>query len=569
MKLRMITTLFAVALGSAGCQDDIAEVEVVTLLEDDQGVVEVDAAIDPMPTGTGEAWVYLDDPVTNAGELTQVTLAPSVFDDGRLTSDWVEVFNCLNEEGGVSAMPNFGPFDITVFLCNEVQSVRPDDDGNYLSIRPPEDDTDPNDPFAEVMMYHHVNLVHDYFKNTHGFAELDFALPALVNVQFKTEPPIPVPGVMPGPDGWIPFSNAAFFPKENWQAFAAQFGLPPRDKDSIIFFQGDKDFAYDARVIYHEYTHAVVGTGRLNGFPTADKFGLSNAPGSMNEGLADYFAGSIADDPVIGAYVGVMGLGLRDLSEARRCPEDSIDEIHAHGQLIGSTMWAVREAVGAEIADGIAFRALEQFSRTTDHQQAAELILAEAVDISDEVGNQVREIFEGYGFIDCERSRAWERFRAAQSRDRIPHIVEGSQSAGRGGLDEGVPAYKQFFIDVDADTAAVQLSWSVGTSGGGFGGFGGGGGEQASPLSISVRKNSPIEIGYTPRMTVAEDARYTPELANGGQRIVLSGDCFPADGGRVHTLFLNGGQSAAQIERMDIEVLDAIPEDGLVVNCSD
>jgi len=574
MMFRLITLLSACALVLPACQDDVAEVEVVMLLDDiDEGVQGPDASPvpDAGPMGNGSAWVYLDDPITNAGELTQVELMPSSFDDGRLTSSWVEVFNCLNEEGGISAMPNFGPISITVFLCHEVQSVRPDEDGNYLSIRPPEDETDPNDAFAEVMMYHHVNLAHDYFKETHGFSELDFALPALVNVQFKTDPPVPVPGIMPGPDGWIPFSNAAFFPKENWQAFAAQFGLPPRDKDSIIFFQGDKDFAYDARVIYHEYTHAVVGTGRLNGYPAYDKYGLSNAPGSMNEGLADFFAASLADDPVIGAYVGVMGMGLRDLSDVRRCPEDSIDEVHAHGQLIGSTMWAVREAVGAEVAEGIAFRALEQFSRSTNHQQAAELILAEAEDISDAVATQVRDIFEDHGFVDCERSRAWERFRARLSRDRVPHLVEGTQSAGRAGLREGVPAYKQFYVDVAADTVAVQLDWGLASGGGGFSGFpgAGGGGDEASPLALSIRKKRPVEITYDPSMTVEEDARYTPELANDQQRIVLTGDCFPPEGGRVHTLFLNDGQSAAQINLMDIEILDAVPDDGLVVDCTE
>ena len=285
-----------------------------------------DAAVpEPVVLEAPEAFVYANDPVTDNGELTKVTLHPSTLPDGRLTSEWVEVFNCLNEEGGPVSMPNFGGFNISIAFCKEIQAAAPDADGHFVSILPPEDDSDPNDQFAEVMMYHHVNLAHDYFKGIHGFEELDFPLPALVNVQVKIDPPI----LMPGPDGWTGLSNAAFFPLESWRQFAAQFGLPPRESDSIIFFQGDKDFAYDSRVIYHEYTHAVVGTGRLSVMGVLDEYGLEFSPRSMNEGLADFFAASLADDPIIGNYVGTMGTGLRDLSLMRSCPDKWVDEVHA------------------------------------------------------------------------------------------------------------------------------------------------------------------------------------------------------------------------------------------------
>ena len=201
---------------------------------------------------------------------------------------------------------------------------------------------------------------------------------------------------------------------------------------------------------------------------------------------------------------------------------------------------------------------------------AAELILAEAADISDEMETQVRGVFEEHGFVDCVRSRQWERFRTGQSRDRIPHVVEGAQSAGRTGLTEGVPAYKQFYVDVEADTPAVQLQWSVTARSSGFSGIpGGGGGGEASPLALSIRKGAAIKISYDPAMAITEDARYSPDLVDNRQRVVLTGDCLPEEGGRVHTLFLNSGQSALQVDQMDIELLDAVPEDGLVVGCAE
>lgn len=42
-----------------------------------------------------EALIYLNDPTTDEGMLTRVVLDPVTSDDGRLTSEWVEVFNCL------------------------------------------------------------------------------------------------------------------------------------------------------------------------------------------------------------------------------------------------------------------------------------------------------------------------------------------------------------------------------------------------------------------------------------------------------------------------------------------
>ena len=131
-------------------------------LSDDVGTPDSAVVLLDEPLGR----VYLNDPATDNGALSEVTLHSSADSMGKLTSEWVQVFNCLNEDGGVVAMPNFGGFNITIALCNEKQTVTPDPDGHYLSIEPPQDDSDPNDQFAELMMYHHVNLAHDYFKET-------------------------------------------------------------------------------------------------------------------------------------------------------------------------------------------------------------------------------------------------------------------------------------------------------------------------------------------------------------------------------------------------------------------
>ena len=511
-----------------------------------------------------EARVYLNDPVTDNSTVSDVVLHRPTSDDGRLTSEWVEVFNCLNEEGGISATPDFGPFPVTVYLCREEQVVRPDEDGHYLSYQPPGDDSDPNDPFAELMMYHHVNLAHDYFKESFGFSALDFPLPALVNFQLKTDPVLPF--LQPGPDGWIGLSNAAFFPRESWRQFAAQFGLPPRDTDTIIFFQGDKDFAYDSRVIYHEYTHAVIGTSRLQVPAVLDKYGLDNSAPSMNEGLADFFAASISGDPRIGRYVGVMGLGLRDLSQFRSCPADTADEIHAHGELIGSVLWSLRDAIGVDATDQIAFEALERFGLGTVHGQAAEIILERAEAMSESIGEQTRAVLEQHGMLDCERSMEFTRFNARTSRWGLPHMVEGFSSAGIPGLTTYVPAYKQFYINPEPQHAAVRLQWQVASGGGGdFGGFGGGG--SVSALSVAYQRGTPVELVVGRTLGINAEQIFEPSLNGETQTLTLAGSCLPAVGEKGHLLFLNSSSDQIQIPSMRITYLEVEPDTDAVVRC--
>lgn len=546
---------------------DMAEVEPDMAEVEPDMAIEVDMEVPRVIIDAPEAMIYLNDPTTDDGMLSRVVLEGIRGDNGRLTSDWVEVYNCLNEPGGVSASRP-GGLPVDVALCHEVQVARPGPEGHYDHIEPPADATDANDSFAEVMMFHHVNRVHDYFKDTHGFADLDFPLPALVNVQFQLDPPLPLPGLQIDAEGWVQFDNAAFFPRESWELFASQFGLPPRDSDTIIFFQGAVDFAYDARVIYHEYTHAVIGTGRLQVAAVPDEYGLDNSAPSMNEGLADYFAATLADDPLVGAYVGsALGLGgaLRALDEPRRCPEDTLDEIHAHGLVIGSTLWDLRTQLGGEVTDQIVFGALEQFTVQTTHREAGALMIAEAEAMDPAIAETVREVFADHGFAECERSRPFERFVAAESRDRVAHVVEGLQTLGLPGFDAlGVPGYKQFYVEPPAGTEAVRLTWSV--QGGGLGGlFGGGGGEVS--LDIGIRAGEPVRLTYEDEPSAELDARFSPAVAEGVQTIVLAGDCLPAAGERLHTLFFNMGDDQAQITEMDVEWLDAVPIDETVEAC--
>lgn len=515
-----------------------------------------------------QGWNYAHDPITDDGELTQYTLPETTTEDGRLTNASVQVFNCKKEEGGLTAMP-FGNF--TVALCHEVQDTQPDPDGNYLSVRPPEDEADGNDEFAGMMMYRNVSRAHDYFKGTHGVDWLDFPLPAIVNLQFKITPPIPLGDFRPGPNGWYDFPNAAYFPEESWDALAGQLGLPGRDTDSIIFGQAGHDFSYDASVIMHEYTHAVIGTGRLNG-RVLDTYGVDDAPRAMNEALADYFAATVADMAVVGEYgIGKLAPNLvRDLSVKRRCPDNLVNEIHADGRIFGAAVWAIRTALGAEKADRIVFDALSQFGQETNFQQAGELLVAATETVDAAQVEAVRAILIDHGVLDCVRAKEWRTFATATSEDQVPYVVEGVQSVGAPGLRE-VPGFNQWYIDLEPGSTGVELSWYMAVAAG-IPGFGGGGG--AGQIELATRLGEPVGLEWGRGLTITADQRIAvaPAMMTPGgsflQSTTLAGGCLPPEGGRLYLAMLNVANDAANIVSMRITKHgpgEMLPEDAVGV----
>ena len=283
----------------------------------------------------------------------------------------------------------------------------------------------------------------------------------------------------------------------------------------------------------------------------------------MNEGLADFFAASISDDPVIGNYVGVMGLGLRDLTVARTCPNYLLDEVHAQGEIIGSALWTLREMIGAEITEAIAYRALEQFTPATNHNSAVQLMLAAAAEIGPEVEAEANEAFDLHGLLNCERALQWQPYSASLT--GLPHLVEGTQTTGVIGFANGAPAYKQFFVENTDNAAGVELSWTLASGGqGGIPGFGGGG--TPSPLSLLIKSGAKVDVIRNRFVEFDYDYSSTPELVNNRQTVVIAADCFE-DGNRLYTLFTNNARDQVSISAMAISSLESLPDTPTVVRC--
>ena len=122
---------------------------------------------------------------------------------------------------------------------------------------------------------------------------------------------------------------------------------------------GTNDFARSSDVIYHECTHNVLYElyGDYIGWPA--RYSEAYA---MDEGFADYFAGSFTNDSRHGEGYG----GTRDLDNNEQYPGKDTYNIEGHsgGEIIGGAAWDLRErlinvmgAQGASFTDNLIFDA--------------------------------------------------------------------------------------------------------------------------------------------------------------------------------------------------------------------
>ncbi|MCA9517933.1 MAG: hypothetical protein KC635_23500, partial [Myxococcales bacterium] len=230
----------------------------------------------PLPEGP-LAKVYPVSP-TETPDLEEVELAHLTSTDGTLVGEFARVRACVRDlEAGTHIPLDLGGFSLDITACAPEFSAHADARGTYLDIAPPASPEEDDGKFAEIMMYHHMQVVHDYFKGVHGLTDRDSPLDALTNLQAFVDLC----------EQWAPFPNAAFIPRESISELPFGIGDALDLKGDAIVFSGTdvKNFAFDASVIYHEYTHSILGATRLNGV-FFDEQGLNNLPGALNEAYA-------------------------------------------------------------------------------------------------------------------------------------------------------------------------------------------------------------------------------------------------------------------------------------------
>lgn len=285
---------------------------------------------------------------------------------GTLEGPLLVAKNCVDNK----TVRNVGG-SFMIHVCDLVNSATLAGSGNYELV--PQDGNiaaAAEDPFSQLSMYYHATRAYRYFQDLQGDENAQVVvtapLTAVANLRIAAGSGFGTSGdydpqTAANPNIALePYENAFFSPgapEGQFDPYGEIFGVTG---GGMFFGQSaDRDFAYDGDVVYHEFTHAVVDkTLQLQGF-ALDEFGLSAAPGAMNEGLADFFSSAIAGDPQLGEYAGSRvqqgGAPIRSLTNTHTCPNNISGEVHADSTLFSGALWTARAQLAA--ADQKAFDA--------------------------------------------------------------------------------------------------------------------------------------------------------------------------------------------------------------------
>lgn len=308
-----------------------------------------------------------------------------------LVSASIAAFNCVSEP------PSQTPWDVSEGDCFPVHHALADEDGNFYVPTPEviveEDNVQPDDPYAELSMFYHGAIFLDALRDR-GLDQ--FSCPQavmLANVRSLTD------------DGFDPLDNA-FYTNQ----------CDPERGATMMFGQGGQvDFSYDGDVVYHELGHGVVALltpEGLGGRKLRDDASLVDA-GGMNEAVADYMTYMMTDDPRVGEYVGRFWAAntraeIRTGENGKRCPDDTIGQVHNDGEPFAASLWSTRQRVGPAV-DTLVLRTLPLLPGDASLEEGAAALLHVAAEMVDEgalVPQDVEHLERALttrGLLDCPR----------------------------------------------------------------------------------------------------------------------------------------------------------------------
>ena len=302
-----------------------------------------------------KATVYRTNPTKSPTlESLDLALTPSASAAGHLTNEFLSSSNCIDRKSVRDL--SFSGLKTKVHVCDIEQVATADGSGDYVYT--PTDVAGAiesrTDNYAEVSMYYHSAKAYDFFRTLQGAADaqvvVDKPLQVIANLQIPAG--ITSGNLVAAADPNTPletFQNAFFSPAGGGLGaiFQQLYGF----KGGALWFgQGpQRDYAYDGDVVYHEFTHAVVDkTIKLQAWHL-DSRGAIDAPGAMNEALADYFSSAITGDPDVGEYASKdISAGtsvIRTLANEDTCPTNVIGEVHYDSTLFSGALWSARASL--------------------------------------------------------------------------------------------------------------------------------------------------------------------------------------------------------------------------------
>ena len=312
-----------------------------------------------------------------------------------LVSPTLAAFNCVRE-----APEEPVPW-VQEGECYPMHIARADEDGNFYVPTPQVivegDNVEPEDPYAELSMYYHGARFLDALeeRGVDEFACAQATMMANVRTVFEDD----------DPDVYDPLDNAFYT-----NVCDLERGT------TMMFGQGSQvDFAFDGDVVYHELGHGVVAMltpEGLGGRRMRDDGVLVDA-GGMNEAVADYMTYMMTDDPRVGEYVGRFWASntraeIRTGENTKRCPDDTIGQVHNDGEPFAAALWSTRNRVGP-VLDLLVLRMLPRLARDASLEEGAAALLEVAAEMqaegafsADDVAHLERALATR-GLLDCPR----------------------------------------------------------------------------------------------------------------------------------------------------------------------
>ena len=432
----------------------------------------VDLPLNPLPltlravvhagTGRTTGWTRLDrslnraevyetNPVTS--DLADVELPWLLPDSEVLEGLYADVARCRVRDGE----------------CRQRRTALADADGDFR-YPPDDDDGSLQDPFAEVSAYWHVNRIRGVFR------ELGLPLEAL-----------------PGLQVWVNLAdmdNAAYSPAE----------------PMLLLGQGERDFAYDGDIVYHEYTHGVVSvTAELQSVSGGDEQVFDYLPGALNEGLADQFSTALSGNPRLGEYAGGYGLDgeVRTMEGDARCPDDQIGEEHQDSQPWAQALWEVLGTLGQERFFTLSWSVLTTLlpdSGPADAAVVLQLLAEEELPAAD--ATAIAAALEGHGL---ERCRGVVKLGAGGTHTAL---AISSDDLTQGELAFEMPAHLQFSVEVERAGSEILIDKAVQCP-------------RECPQATWIRRGRPVAFTFGPEYILeAEEA----EVIRNERHTVFSAD---------------------------------------------
>ena len=473
--------------------------------------------------------------------------------------------NCIDPHKNIMVM------GLDVHSCDLLQTATPTNaQGDFVIA--PGGDTEPEDSFSEVSMFYHANRAYKFFQDLDQKLKVDVnpgsPLPTVSNLRLP-------PGLASGSIANIgnqnlpldPFQNAFFSPAN--PLFELAFGVKG---NAMWFGQGpNKDYSYDADVIYHEFTHAVVNvTLKLVGTPHMDALGTSYSPGAMNEGLADYFSSALTGDPDVGEYAtqdfAPGELFIRSLANPDTCPSAVGGEVHQDATMFSASLWDTRKTLATDPKaqnefDKAVFTAMNK-SATGDlgYEDFAKLILA-AVTASPGLGapvaTKLTAAFTARGMLpQCSRQLEYTGKPMSGPKDlQGLWFAPGTQTTGVKSAKGWTPGIIQFHDKLPAGATNLTVTFTEVAVGGG--GIGGGMGTPFEPQILVRFASDPLRFKYKPLAAQAETVLVKAVKNGAGYSAVIP---VTAGASEAFVMVVSSGETDGAYTKMTL-VTDSNPID--------